>query len=186
MYRNSLDELHERQVKLLKLIDVNLEWGDVTGLLLALKRIRKQTQCLKIDAQAPSQEQLAQIRNDFEPLESSAEHQEEGLKARVLQENTACAQRRDAAIQEANAAYERQDLEAVQEATLRASEAELKLPAGISLRQQLRIDIADKALVPIEYLKTDDAKIRASKQEIPGIIKRHELIVAVRTEGEAK
>ena len=67
---------------------------------------------------------------------------------------------------------------------LRASEAELNLPTGISLRQQVRIEIADKSQIPIAYMKTDDAKIRSAKEEIPGLVKRHELVVAVTVEGE--
>lgn len=185
MYKHSLEMLHERQRNLIELIKDTLQWGDVPDLLFATKRLCKQMQCLKAAAQAPLQEQLIKIRNDFTGLESSIEQHEETLKARVLKENRDCNQRRDSAIQEANDAYARNDLAAVQQAMLKASDAELKLPSGIGLRQQVRLEVTDKSLIPIEYLKTDDAKIRSAKQEIPGVIKRHELIVAVAA-GEAE
>lgn len=184
MYKHALEALHERQHNLAALIKDSVEWGDVPGLLFATKRLCKQLQCLKAAAQAPLQEQFIKIRNDFGLLEATVEQQEEKLKARVLKENSDCTQRRDSAIEEANAAYLKNDLEGVQQAMLKASDAELKLPSGIGLRQQVRIEITDKNLIPTEYLKTDDARIRSAKQDIPGVIKRLELIVAVTTEGE--
>ena len=128
--------------------------------------------------------QLVKIRNDFADLEVGTEKYEGRLKGRVLEEHELCNQRRDSAVQEANEAHARNDMKGVQQAMLKAAEAELNLPTGISLRQQVRIEIADKSQIPIRYLKTDDAKIRAEQQDIPGVIKRHELIVAVTVEGE--
>ena len=184
MYKHSLEALHERHQNLAEMVLDSLEWANVPDLLFALKRLRKQVLGIKAAAQAPLQGQLLQIRNDFADLEASAEKHEEQLKARVLEEHEICNQRRDSAVREAKEAHSRNDLSAVQQAMLKAAEAELTLPAGITLRQQVRIEIADKSKIPIAYLKTDDAKIRAEKQDIPGVIKRHELVVAVAVEGK--
>jgi hypothetical protein len=184
MYKHSLEALHERHQNLSELIHDSIEWANIPDLLFALKRLRKQVLGIKAAAQAPLQEQLLQIRSDFAELEQNTEKQEDQLKARVLEEHKICNQRRDSAMQEAREAHERSDLNAVQQAMLKAAEAELSLPSGITLRQQVKIEIADKSKIPIAYLKTDDAKIRSAKQEIPGVIKRHELVVAVAVEGE--
>lgn len=183
MYRPTLEALSERGRTLLALSN-SLTWPEVVDNLFSVKRFQKSLASLKAAVQAPLQVQLLQIRNEFAGLESGAEKQEQKLKEQVLSEYKSSVQRRDAAVLEANEAYAKTDLEAVQKAMLKASEAELNLPTGISLRQQLRIDIADKAQIPITYLKTDDAKIRASKEEIPGVVKRHELVVAVTVDGD--
>lgn len=184
MYKHSLEALSERGQNLFALVEDSLEWKDIPDLLFAIKRLRKQLVGLKAAAQAPLQVQLLQIKNDFAELETSAEQQEDKLKSRVLQEHRLSIQRRDSAVQEANEAHTKNDLHEVRQAMLRASEAELNLPEGITLRNQVKIEIADKSQIPIAYLKTDDAKIRAAKVEIPGVIRRHELVVAVATEGE--
>jgi hypothetical protein len=184
MYKHSLEALNERGQNLFILVEENLEWKDIPNLLFAIKRLRKQLISLKAAAQAPLQVELLQIRNEFEQLETISEQHENKLKTRVLQEHQFGLERRDSAIQEAKEAHAKNDLEGVQQAMLKASEAELSLPTGISLRQQVKIEISDKSQIPIAYLKTDDAKIRAAKVEIPGVIRRHELTVAVATEGE--
>jgi hypothetical protein len=184
MYKHSLESLNERGQNLFALVKDSLEWEDIPELLFALKRLRKQMISLKAAAQGPLQVQLMQIKNDFEAVEATAEGYEDKLKTRVLREHELGLQRRDSAVQEANEAHAKNDLVGVRQAMIKAGEAELELPTGISLRQQVKTEIADKSQIPIAYLKTDDAKIRAAKQEIPGVIRRHELIVAITTEGE--
>jgi len=81
-------------------------------------------------------------------------------------------------------AYTKNDLDAVRRHTLVASECELKLPAGVSLRQAIAFEISDINAVPRDYLEIDTRKIREQlriereEMQIPGIRVTHKFTIA--------
>jgi hypothetical protein len=188
IHEESLRIIRDRQREALKSIDENLEFGDVIGLLIAVKQEQKQISSLRAAASAPYQEMLLKIRGDFGDIEKASTEAEDELKKRVLAQNRLHEQKRQDAMRLADEEHARGNMEAVRDALLLASEASLELPPEISLRRQLKYEVVEKSTVPIQYLKIDDAKLRAALNEdkgefgIPGVKTFYETIVAVRAE----
>lgn len=190
MYEENLRILREKQMQALRSIDESLAFSDVLRLLIEFKREQKQVSSLRAAASAPYQEQLLKIRGDFVDIEKASIEGEEELKKRVLAQNRLHEQKRQDAMLLADEEHARGNMEAVRKALLLAAEADIQLPPEISLRRQLKYEVADKSIMPLQYLKTDDAKLRTALNQdkgelgIPGVNAFYETIVAVRTEGQ--
>lgn len=171
----------------LKLRDANTELnneGDCAARLLAIKRLQKQLSKEKEDSVSPLKSQLTEAQLSYHSQESWCAEQETALKARIVEFFHVAEQKKIDCLKKAEIAFENKDLAAVRHFTVEAAESELKLPAGVSLRQSLDFAITDPAAVPRQFLDISTKRIREllylnrENTRIDGVNIFHKLTIA--------
>lgn len=143
--------------------------------LMATKYAEKKLSEQKSAATGSLNQELRETRKDFLNHEKELKEREQVLKGIIISEYDDCLGRQQKAQEKAEAAFLKDDLDAVHAHMMQACESELKLPYGVSVRRKLNFAVEDKTLVPPDLLQIDALKVRTlmkrykESTKIPGL-----------------